>query len=310
MNNNWLSISQEKDSTKVVPHSQFLSLVYHDMFDYPLSKGELKYWQVGDQDDPVHKVSSLVSFYFLKGREEIVFKRKIAHRESLRKYRIAKKAAKVLSFFPSIQLIGLSGSLSMGNAKNTSDIDFFVVVSRRTLWVTRLLGTILLRAHGFFINSGAKKIEDGISLDQWVDFDNLGFGDKSDIFTAHKIVQTKVLFDRSGVYRKFLNSNRWIKQFFPNAYNKCLQYSRQHTNFKPGAANSLVRLFVFVLYPLDVLARLIQLMIFSNLDKVELGTGKLIFKTNTAEGVSRMFISRLEALVLGLQPKQKQEYID
>ncbi len=51
---------------------------------------------------------------------------------------IAQKAARYLSFVPTVQFIGISGGLAMLDAEEQDDIDFFVIVKRKTIFITRI----------------------------------------------------------------------------------------------------------------------------------------------------------------------------
>ena len=75
------------------------SLVYHDIFDYPLSLGELIKWRAGDKliiDNEKLTISYKNGFYFFKGKEGIVLKRLLRERISARKLEIARKAGRIL----------------------------------------------------------------------------------------------------------------------------------------------------------------------------------------------------------------------
>jgi len=306
MNKSWIVTTDEK-SIKLVGHSQYLTLVYHDLFDYPLLKSELDFWKVGNQDFPNHQVFYDSSFYFLPQRREIVYKRIAAHKESQKKYEIAKKVARILSLVPTIQMISISGLLSMGNAKRNSDVELFIVTSPKTVWATRLVGGFLLS----LINYRSGK-DNKFCINRWVDVQNLSLADSCEIFTAHEIVQTKVLLDKGGVYRKFIGSNSWVKQFFPNAYKKCFQYSRKYTNFKPSFKNTVIEWLTNKISCLfEKPAKILQRMTLSRSRSEGCTNGKIMLEQKYwQEKVPKLYLFRLEHVLQRSCSSEVQQYID
>lgn len=235
----------------LVPYPHFLSLVYHDLFNYPLKKEELEFWALGRNTSSFVEISSYKGFFFLKDRDEVVVCRQTREFESKKKLEIAKKAAAVLSLLPSIKLLGVSGSVGMENARKDDDIDLFIVTAVDTLWITRLLCILLLKLAGFKIRrSGDKHVQDKLCLNLWVDEANLDFGARQDIYTAHEITQLKVLLDRDATYQKLLGHNPWVKEFFPNARRRLsLKKSAGWGNLK----KFVIRILRFLNFPSFVL---------------------------------------------------------
>ena len=108
------------------------TLVYSDIFDYPLSKDELwKFLTSGKidkesfeellKDNLIEKVNFRNSFYCLSGREEIIKTRIERKKESRKKIVVAKKIIKQLCCIPTIQFIGISGALSLENSEESGE---------------------------------------------------------------------------------------------------------------------------------------------------------------------------------------------
>lgn len=52
----------------------------------------------------------------------------------------------------------------------------------------------------------------------YLDEDHLQVPEKEqDLFTAHEVVQVKLLWDKDQTYQKFLVDNLWVKKYLPNA---------------------------------------------------------------------------------------------
>lgn len=217
-------IQQETEYLKeesTLSSSGISSIIYHDVFDYPLTETELIRWSTGKKVDLKNTDRILFrhksGHYYLDDKEGLVLKRLMHERASKKKIVLARKAAKLLSFIPSVQMVGLTGALAMNNASEESDIDLMIVTSKNSLWVTRILSYALLLTFGFKVRRfGQKNEKNKLCLNIWLDETSLGWRGKKNIYTAHEISQTIPLFDR-GVYGKLISENEWIKEYWPNA---------------------------------------------------------------------------------------------
>lgn len=290
----------------LVSHSQFLSLVYHDLFDYPLTEDELEFWQIGSDSSPKHKVDTLGEFCFLHNRDVNILSRTSKAQINDRKYLQALKAAKVLSVIPSCQMVAISGALAMGNAKAEDDIDLFIVTSGDCLWITRLISYILLKFAGIPVRRvGDSSVCDKICLNLWVDTNHLSVPTR-DIYSAHEVLQAKVLFDRGGAWWKFLVANKWVEQFFPVGFRKALSVG-ETGNWKLEnkqsltALGKLARLAVVLMRLLETPARLIQWYYMRNKKTREkVGRGFAFFHPKSwREMIIRSFLQRLEGMLVG-----------
>ena len=76
------------------------------------------------------------------------------------------------------------------------------------------MGEFLGRRH-----PGDIQTADKLCFNLFLDENNLAFSKKrQDLYTAHEILQLKILFDRNGVYEKMLMQNDWLKNFLPVAF--------------------------------------------------------------------------------------------
>ena len=125
------------------------TLLYSDIFDYPLTEKEVwKYLISGQKIKPfefnktIKKINSVVyrkgNYLYIENRRFTFDKRQKKQKESEEKLRFAKKIIQKLSIIPSVMFIGISGSLSMMNAEKNHDIDLFVIAKHQTIWATRL----------------------------------------------------------------------------------------------------------------------------------------------------------------------------
>lgn len=216
-------------------NSQYLqteTLKYFAKYDYPLTKKELEFWSGT-------KVKKLV----IDSRLEKL--RRQREKYSLLKWGIAYRCATKLAKISFIQAIFVTGSLAMNNCKKSDDIDFMIVTSPNTLWLTRFVVMLLFARNRRF--PGQKIAPDKICTNLWVDTNNLNIKDKS-LYHAHEILQAKCIFDRGGIHKKFLKENSWVKEYLPNAYK----------NLTPNPSPYFRRGGNYLLAPIDYLLFVLQ----------------------------------------------------
>ncbi len=201
------------------------SLIYHDVFDYPLTPIELIKWTAGEsfklKSAKEIEITTKNGFLFLNKKEGATLKRIMRKRISERKLIQAKKAARILSVLPTIKMIGISGALAMHNASEGSDIDFLIITKKGNLWTSRLLTMALLALMRIPRRKyGDRDQKDKLCLNMWLDEDDLTWKKKErNVFTAHEISQIVPLINKDKTYERFLSKNNWITDFWPNATN-------------------------------------------------------------------------------------------
>lgn len=217
---------------KSIKKAVLQTLIYSDIFDYPLTKEEIWRFLIGqkiNKKDFYQELKSLVrsestplgcrhNFYYLPGRQEIVKKRIEREKISRRKLKIAKKAARWLSYIPTTLFIGVSGALALKNSHKDDDIDLFIIASKNTLWLTRLLMVILLILSGQYRKRNTKDVCDKICLNMLIDETSLQLPFKHrDLYGAHEVIQLMPIYVKNNIYNRFLQANKWADAFLPNA---------------------------------------------------------------------------------------------
>ena len=140
----------------------------------------------------------------------------------------------------------------MENSSKTDDIDLFIITTKNRLWLSRLLilGILSLSGQRRTVSHNKKQAQGKICPNILVDEDHL-IENRKDIYTAHEILQMKVLWQRDGIYQKYLEDNSWIFKFLPNWVGEKVQSSK----FKVQNYNSKFK----VLDYLENLAKKFQL---------------------------------------------------
>lgn len=204
------------------------TIAYADIFDYPMTLDEI--WQfliakekvskkaIQRELDSMSEITQKDGLYCFPERIKIIKKRVHREEESSKKLALIKRVSHVLSFIPTIYLIGISGGLAMQNAETDHDIDLFVVTKKNTLWITRMAILLSLSLLGVRRRRLDTKAADKICLNMLIDETALCFSqERQDLYTAHEVVQMKPIFQRDRTYKKFIKANMWIKQFLPNS---------------------------------------------------------------------------------------------
>ncbi|MCG2691254.1 adenylyltransferase/cytidyltransferase family protein [Microgenomates group bacterium] len=176
------------------------TITYASVFNYHLSFEELYRYLISP--GPVSK-TKLKPYFIAKSQP-------VNHFSQL-KWPVARRAAKILSFIPSIRLVAVTGALAMNNADKNEDIDLMIITASNRLWLTRLLVLILLFPH---LRRG-QKINNRLCLNLWLDETSLAIKQRN-LYVAHELAQLKPLINKNQTYQKLINANLWYKQFLPN----------------------------------------------------------------------------------------------
>ncbi len=132
---------------------------------------------------------------------------------------------KLISLFPQIKLVGLSGSISMMNAREDDDIDLFIITEKNRLFTGRLIVVALAQILGLRRtrnNLAMKQFNNGfadkVCLNLFFDERNLKVPKfKQTLFVGHEVLQMKPIIVKGDIYERFLKANRWVFRLFPNA---------------------------------------------------------------------------------------------
>ncbi|HRN95998.1 MAG TPA: hypothetical protein PLD54_00960 [Candidatus Levybacteria bacterium] len=237
----------KKNSTSI---AVFKTLVYSDVFGSPLTFDELYRYlyrhKISKKDLRVFlrstpHVKKIGAYYVLLGREALVAKHYPKVKESKRKKGIAEKTIKILSKIPTIQMIGISGSLAVNSATKEADIDLFIITRHNALWITRLLVTGIVYLQNKKRAAHVRIAPDTICTNMWMSEKHLTLPHKN-LFIAREVVQMQVVMDRNNTYAAFLQANVWVYTYFPN-FAKQLSFAKK-TIF-PSVVFALINMPVY-----------------------------------------------------------------
>ncbi len=275
------------------------TLIYADIFDYPLRVYEIHKWLIGRKTtlrqveralkslSKKLKVKSKKGYYFLPKKDGLVGKRERGEEQSRSYLGKAKILVTILKIIPWIKLVGISGGLAMGNAKKSDDIDLFIITSKSRLWLSRFFALSLLSLTGQRrrVSDTGRKIAGKLCLNILVEEEKLAQKNR-DIYIAHEVLQMKVLWERNGIYGKYLMDNEWVFRFLPNwiTDTMSLRGAKRRSNLlNHSSSNKQIATSAFggLAMTMELLAKWIQLKIMEKprgMERIE--DGALYFHPN------------------------------
>lgn len=208
------------------------TLAYFDIFNTPLTKEEIFKWcwqeKITSYTAFLKILNSLAEnniishkdgYYFLPDRENNIYSRQKTTPIVEKKMKIAIKAAKKINWIPFIEAVFVCNTVAGVGIKKESDIDFFIIVKRGRLWITRLLTTLTLSFFG--LRRTKKNIANKICLSFYATDDALDLSkikiDGDDIYLVYWIENLIPIYDPKNIQAKIKKENLWIKKYLPNS---------------------------------------------------------------------------------------------
>jgi hypothetical protein len=199
-------------------HNILKILAYFDVFNYPLNAEEIRSFYFAPSEsafeDALHLlveediIFKLDKFYSLQNEPALVVRRLEGNNYAKKQMHIAAKAASILSCFPYVRGLAISGSLSKNFADEKADVDFFIITAPNRLWIAR---TIM---HLFKKLSFVAGKENWFCMNYYVDEAMMEIPEKN-IFTAMEIVTLIPMYGQK-TFPIFYNKNEWTKEYFPS----------------------------------------------------------------------------------------------
>lgn len=253
------------------------TLIYSDIFSFPLTENELYYYLHTPKKVPqkefkkalksLHAVTLRHGYFALKGKSNIINKRINELSEYEKKISLAKKSADLLSLIPTVLFIGISGSLGAGSGKRDDDIDYIIICKKGTMFITRFLCVFLTLITGRKRNRKEEHAPNAICLNMFLSEDGLKFKkENQDIYTAREIAQINPLFERDNMYWRLLHENNWILNHLANVS------SGKNVTFKKKESK---KEFIFTL--LNPIFALFQMFLINKHKTTEYITSKQLF---------------------------------
>jgi hypothetical protein len=196
-----------------------LTLMYYDIFHYPLTKKEILHCCKIPNINIQEIENELVilcefgyifenkNFYSLENKEIHIQKRIENNQRAAKMLPIAYKISRFIAHFPYVRATFLSGAISKNVVPPDGDIDFFIITKPKRLWLSRTLLVMFRRI--FLLNSHKY-----FCINYFIDEQNLNIADKN-LFSATEVVYLIPTFG-AEYHEKFHSANAWVRDFFPN----------------------------------------------------------------------------------------------
>ncbi len=193
-------------------------LLYFDVFSYPLLKQELFLYcgmQPGQEMQFEAALSHLTGNgmvhehqgYLMNGTNAGIVNRRIkGNKRAANRMRTARRYARIISWFPFVRGVLLSGSIAKGYMNKSDDIDFFIVTEPKKLWIARTMLTLFKKI--FLLNSYRN-----FCINYFVDSEHLSIKDRNR-FTATETIFLLPVFG-SEYYTGIININGWVNRYYP-----------------------------------------------------------------------------------------------
>jgi hypothetical protein len=194
------------------------SIVYASLFDYPLTRAQLRETLVGVEATDEALASWLEKspllaaaiderdgLYFPRDRTDLLETRRRRERCSLDLLEKHGHVLALLARMPFVRMVAISGSVAHLNAERDADLDLFVVTSAGRVWsvmttvllLTRLLGWRKHVCLNYVLSERMLEVQ------------------PPDLFSANQVIHLKPLWG-AATYHRFLDTNRFVRETYPN----------------------------------------------------------------------------------------------
>src|SRR3989339_68793 len=203
------------------------TIIYSDIFEYALKKEEIFNYLIGKRLS-LNNIDKILNFlirkkivveekgyYYLKQEKSLAQLRQKRADISRKKIIKAQKWARFLKLNPYLKMVAITGTLAVENADVGDDIDLMLVFSKNRLFLGRIIEYVVLKLIGKRRNPQQKEAQDLLCPNLYLSEENIHIEDQN-LFIAHEIVQMKLLWDRGGTYKLFIEKNLWTNNFLPN----------------------------------------------------------------------------------------------
>jgi hypothetical protein len=195
-------------------------ILYFDIFNHPLTSEEIFFFLPAEstKEENLESIKKLITEGFVKefagfifsalSNPSIIEKRIIANKRAEEAMGKVLKYCRLISKFPFVEGLCISGSLSKGVMEKDGDADYFVITKPSRLWLCRSL--LIIYKKIFLLNS--RKY---FCVNYFVDSDNLEIPDQN-LFVAHEISTLLPVYSYE-TYSNFIKINSWTKEYLPAA---------------------------------------------------------------------------------------------
>ncbi|HAP37287.1 hypothetical protein A2574_00545 [Candidatus Shapirobacteria bacterium RIFOXYD1_FULL_38_32] len=190
------------------------SLEYAQKYGSVLTLSQLEERLIGSKRRSHAEIMKVASTFGIKSGKGI-------NKISKKKIRKARQfVKKILDNYEDVLMVGITGSVAAGSAKENDDIDLLIITKKQRLWVVRLMLKIeLIRRRIPHRRWNGKEVGDEYCLNLWLDEANLKIPkDKRNIRNAMDLVMMRPILNKNDLYEKFMKKNIWVGKYVNTGY--------------------------------------------------------------------------------------------
>jgi hypothetical protein len=197
------------------------TLLYADIFDYPLKPAEIHHYLMEYSAAPeivlaaletspwlAERITRVNGYVALKDRATLGPIRDERQRRSAALWPYARRWAYMVGCLPFVRMVGLTGALAVNNSPPDDDIDLLIVTAPGRVWLARALAVGLVYL--------ARWLDGVVLCPNYVLAQTALAQDKRDLFTAHDLAQMVPLVGLA-VYAQLRVANPWLARYLPHA---------------------------------------------------------------------------------------------
>lgn len=146
-------------------------------------------------------------------------------------YKKTEKYLKYIKWIPGLKMVWIWNSISMNSSSKDSDIDLFIVTSPHTMWLNRILITLIFAV--MWVRKTDKYHAGRFCLSFFATTNGINFKSwkiKDDIYLYFWIIYFKPILDFDDTYKNFLKQNSSWADF--SDYKDIIKENKKYIKYK------------------------------------------------------------------------------
>jgi len=222
--------------------------LYADIFSGTLTQQDLQHYLLSATEHSCSDLTPALSSLFDNPRSSSLLSRVyIGDRNRhfpVQKWREVVFMTRVLAPIPWIQSIWITGSVAVGNVRESDDIDIMFLVAPDRLWITRLLVVALGIVLGKYrrAHHSEKGVQNRWCCNIWLEEDAIALPEsRHDVYIAREVIQAVPVYTRWGEDASiWLQQNSWVKQWSKQGFSWALQRAKASVSYPAWSFLSMI----------------------------------------------------------------------
>ena len=196
-----------------------MCLHYFGIFKYPLTPEQMHHYTPffctpEEIENAMNQLIAddlafMIDGYYMKDKDPAwISERQAGEERAIKLLQRSAKYVKIISSFPFVRGIAISGSLSKFYATEEPDIDYFIITARNRLWIARSL------LHMFKKLTFISGHEHYFCMNYFIDTDALNI-EHPNLYSAIELKTLLPVYNKA-LMKQFAASNSWADEYLPN----------------------------------------------------------------------------------------------